>query len=98
MIKLFWFYSREICPFGEEISQESIGMFIKSTFPRMKRSGAIYDDPQIFRNAFMAADFFAIVVRHRQTQGFRDSGKCLTSCLHEIICTLCLDECRLKIF
>lgn len=72
MVNIFLRDIPESCAFWKELSQQSIGIFIRSSFPRMVGEGEEHFDLCIAFDEFEFCEFHAVVVRHRVTLANRD--------------------------
>jgi len=55
----------KICAFGEELPQQTIGVFIRSTFPGAMRMGKVNLHLRVLGKQLVFGHLYALVVRHR---------------------------------
>src|SRR3989344_3793137 len=73
--KFFGGNDAEIRALREEFAQESIGLFVQSPLPCSVRLRTGHNDIVRGGNFFMLHNFTALVVGHRETKRFRDTGE-----------------------
>src|SRR3989338_3181831 len=70
MLNSFDFFSTdvsEVCSFGEELSNQSVGVFIGAAFPRTSGMRKVDFDLRLFRKEFVLCHLSSLIIRKTQS-------------------------------